>query len=461
MRRAYNAEMAEAAGNKPEQGASSSAQVGGNESDVVEFPTPGAPASAPCPPLSAARSNPFPESVACSALTSLRHAAAPHVCGIVHQSMAQAYENVLCPLPCPRCAVGSVFLDMTYLMESQNGTGGALPNGGGSKPSIDDVADAAMRANGRRPSLAQTEKMMKGWLAKAKSPARGRKKSMFFKRFSLSGMSGAPAPAGPEANAVNGSGRTSEAEDPEQSAAVRAAHVAKQRAASTAMTNEQRMENEVRLQRYWRIHMRGAAGLEAEIAKMHASETAKQILREWEAEEEVIRQHRKAAKEAERDLKRRLMEKVDGGSRGGPPGMKENGEVKSVLSAAALAPSSTTPAASSACRAAQAVPAVSSASPGVPAVPTTPVPGVPVFRTGREQQKQQSLPSVPPAATPPQAAASARPAAKAPQSAPPAGATTMRSSPVVPALGKLPPISIPPTKVAEEDRPADAGDYSA
>ena len=57
------------------------------------------------------------------------------------------------------------------------------------------------------------------------------------------------------------------------------------------------MAAEVRLHTMWRMQMHDCPGLEAEVAKLHASETAKHILREWEAEQDVLKQQQRAAKE--------------------------------------------------------------------------------------------------------------------------------------------------------------------
>ena len=119
------------------------------------------------------------------------------------------------------------------------------------------------------------EKMMKGWLAKAKhigdgtsggppGPSGQRRGSIFNRN---------PAPA---LSAERPSIQQQELEeDPlaaaEKSAAARAAELAKQRAASTAWSNEQRMEREVHLQQMWRRHMRGAAGLDAEMKAVQRS----------------------------------------------------------------------------------------------------------------------------------------------------------------------------------------------
>ena len=65
---------------------------------------------------------------------------------------------------------------------------------------------------------------------------------------------------------------------------------------SDAWHEEQRVAAEVRLQAMWRVQMKGVAGLEAEIAKLRAGETAKQILREWEVEQEAMRRRRGMAK---------------------------------------------------------------------------------------------------------------------------------------------------------------------
>ena len=88
-----------------------------------------------------------------------------------------------------------------------------------------------------------------------------------------------------------------------QEEADRRAEDMKARAASNARAEERRVAAEVRLHAFWRLHMNGAPGLDAEIAKLHASESAKQILREWEQEQRVIREAQRAAKEAEWVLK--------------------------------------------------------------------------------------------------------------------------------------------------------------
>ena len=64
-----------------------------------------------------------------------------------------------------------------------------------------------------------------------------------------------------------------------------------------ARIQEERMAAEVRLHTMWRLQMHDCPGLEAEVAKLHASETAKHILREWEAEQDVLKQQQRAAKE--------------------------------------------------------------------------------------------------------------------------------------------------------------------
>jgi uncharacterized membrane protein YgcG len=60
---------------------------------------------------------------------------------------------------------------------------------------------------------------------------------------------------------------------------------------------EERMAAEVRLHTMWRFMMHDCPGLEAEVAKLHASETAKQVLREWEAEQDILRKQQQITKE--------------------------------------------------------------------------------------------------------------------------------------------------------------------
>lgn len=72
------------------------------------------------------------------------------------------------------------------------------------------------------------------------------------------------------------------------------AEAAKARAGRAAKATEDRIAAEMRVQAMWRLRFRDAPGVEAEIAKMHATETAKAIFEMWEAEQRAQRIQREA-----------------------------------------------------------------------------------------------------------------------------------------------------------------------
>jgi hypothetical protein len=101
--------------------------------------------------------------------------------------------------------------------------------------------------------------------------------------------------------------RSDDAEDenaPPPAAPVRVAlspaEEAKWNAARIARQVEARVALEIQLQNKWRINFKDAPGLEAEMAKMHATITAKQISDEWEAEQAQIKSQQAAHRAAER-----------------------------------------------------------------------------------------------------------------------------------------------------------------
>ena len=221
-------------------------------------------------------------------------------------------------------AVGSVFIDVNSFEEELNGPSSASLEANSRAPTQEEPAGAergaapAARGRAARSTRAGStssvpdgmQKMMRGWMHKSQAtpsakPSR-RPSARFRTRFNS--MSRDTQDAAAAAAASGEAGETEEERDRREceERARKAAEEAKRKATSShAWHQEQRVAAEVRLQTMWRIHMRGAPGLEAEMAKMQAGETAKQILREWEAEQLALKAYHSAAKEAEHDVRRR------------------------------------------------------------------------------------------------------------------------------------------------------------
>lgn len=199
-------------------------------------------------------------------------------------------------------AAGSVFIDISAFEAAGNAPGRRNSTQGRRRSSqIDPKAASQMRRGsslygGRRQSV---------FMDTANRFVRAiRQKSS--KDIDDISKGGAPAAAGSRSDGTAASAKLMQTPH--------SAEAFKARAGSAAKATEDRVAAEMRVQAMWRLRFRDAPGVEAEIAKMHATATAKAIFAAWEAEQMAQR----IQKDAEAQLRASLALRGTSGS--SPPG---------------------------------------------------------------------------------------------------------------------------------------------
>ena len=201
-------------------------------------------------------------------------------------------------------AAGSVFIDISAFEAAGNANGRRNSIQGRRRSSqIDPKAAAQLRRGSSLPGRRQS-----AFMGTANRFVRALRHKSFKDSDDIGGAkSGAPVASGSRNDGTAASAKVMQ-QTPHSAEAFKA------RAGSAAKATEDRVAAEMRVQAMWRLRFRDAPGVEAEIAKMHATATAKAIFAAWEAEQTAQR----IQKDAEAQLRVSLA--LQGASGSSPSG---------------------------------------------------------------------------------------------------------------------------------------------